>query len=163
MTTSFQYKNKVNTERERINIYEEINFRKVDISKRRSTIRRDFSIDKLKSENNILNTKTGFDIDAIELENLMGKYKERGNDFQDIKYLKEKGIDEIILQLKTNTETGLDNLEGREEVFGSNKVFVEPVPPFCSYVWEALKDLMVRILIVSAVVSIVLGVAFSVC
>ena len=163
MTSNFKSKNKVSTEREHINRYEEINYRKVDISKRRSTInKRDFSNnDKLKSEHNILNTKSGFDIDAMELENLMGKYKERGNDFQDIKYLEEKGINEIILQLKTNTETGLDNLEGREEAFGSNKVFVEPVPPFCSYVWEALKDLMVRILIVSAVVSIVLGVTFS--
>ena len=91
----------------------------------------------------------------------MGKYKERGNDFQDLKYLKEKTVEELVYQLKTNTETGLNDLDGREEAFGSNKVFVEPVPPFCSYVWDALKDLMVRILIVSAVVSIVLGVAFS--
>ena len=162
MTSKFQSKNKVSTERERINRYEDYNYRKVDISKRRSTInKRDFNSDKLKSEHNILNTKSGFDIDAIELENLMGKYKERGSDFQDIKYLEEKGINEIILQLKTNIETGLDNLDGREETFGSNKVFVEPVPPFCSYVWEALKDLMVRILIVAAVISIVLGVTFS--
>ena len=160
MASKYQSKNKVSTEREHFR-YEEYNYRKVDISRRHSSIhsKRDFK--SVKSEQNILNTKTGFDIDAIELENLMGKYKERGNDFQDIKYLEEKGISEIIIQLKTNTETGLDNLEGREEAFGSNKVFVEPVPPFCSYVWEALKDLMVRILIVSAIVSIVLGVTFS--
>ena len=160
MTSKFQSKNKVSTEREHFR-YEEYNYRKVDISRRHSSIhsKRDFK--SVKSEQNILNTKNGFDIDAIELENLMGKYKERGNDFQDIKYLEEKGISEIIIQLKTNTETGLDNLEGRDEAFGSNKVFVEPVPPFCSYVWEALKDLMVRILIVSAIVSIVLGVTFS--
>ena len=162
MASKYQSKNKVSTERQRINRYEEYSYRKVDISKRRSTInKRDFNFDKLKSEHNILNTKTGFDIDAIELENLMGKYKERGSDFQDIKYLEEKGVNEIISLLKTNAETGLDDLEGREEAFGSNKVFVEPVPPFCSYVWEALKDLMVRILIVSAIVSIVLGVTFS--
>jgi len=91
----------------------------------------------------------------------MGKYKERGSDFQDLKYLEEKHIEEIVKLLKTNVDTGLDSLEGREEAFGSNKVFVEPVPPFCSYVWEALKDLMVRILIVAAIVSIVLGCTFS--
>ena len=102
-----------------------------------------------------------FEIDALELENLMGKYKERGSDFKDLKYFETKSIKEIIRALKTNIETGLPNLEGREEYFGSNKVFVEPVPPFCSYVWEALKDLMVRILIVSAIVSIVLGCTFS--
>ena len=106
------------------------------------------------------NNKT-FGIDPIELENLMGKYKERGNDFKDLQYLENKGINELIKNLKTNTEIGLTNLEGREEFYGSNKVFVEPVPGFCSYVWEALKDLMVRILIVSAIVSIVLGCTFS--
>ena len=102
-----------------------------------------------------------FEIDAIELENLMGKYKERGNDFNDLKYFETKSVNQLILELKTNTETGLKDFEKREEVFGSNKVFVEPVPPFCSYVWEALKDLMVRILIVAAIVSIVLGCTFS--
>ena len=102
-----------------------------------------------------------FEITAIDLENLMGMYKERGNDFKDIKYFEEKSVNQLIEELKTNTETGLESLEGREEAFGSNKVFVEPVPPFCSYVWEALKDLMVRILIVAAIVSIVLGCTFS--
>ena len=115
------------------------------------------SVDIVKKEESSKN----FEIDALELENLMGKYKERGNDFNDLKYFETKSIKEIIRALKTNTETGLSNLEGREEFFGSNKVFVEPVPPFCSYVWEALKDLMVRILIVSAIVSIVLGCTFS--
>ena len=104
---------------------------------------------------------SNFEITAIDLENLMGKYKERGNDFKDIKYFEEKSVNQLIENLKTNTETGLESLEGREEAFGSNKVFVEPVPPFCSYVWEALKDLMVRILIVAAIVSIVLGCTFS--
>ena len=102
-----------------------------------------------------------FNISAIDLENLMGKYKERGSDFQDLKYFEEKSVQELITLLRTDTEKGLESLEGREETFGSNKVFVEPVPPFCAYVWEALKDLMVRILIVAAIVSIVLGCAFS--
>jgi len=35
------------------------------------------------------------------------------------------------------------------------------VPHFCHYVWEALKDLMVRILILAAIVSIVLRCTFS--
>jgi magnesium-transporting ATPase (P-type) len=107
------------------------------------------------------NQNTNFKIDAIQLENLMGRYKERGNNFNDLQYFETKSINELVEDLKTNTETGLDSLDGREEYFGTNKVFVEPVPPFCSYVWEALKDLMVRILIVAAVVSIILGCTFS--
>ena len=154
----------VNTERDMINI-DEFKERKIEIvgkdilrsNQNLNTV----NIKSEKNEKNSLKTANGFDIDVIELENLMGKYKERGNDFQDLKYLQEKGVEELISLLKTNTETGLDNLNGREEAFGSNKVFVEPVPPFCSYVWEALKDLMVRILIVAAIVSIVLGCTFS--
>ena len=120
------------------------------------------SVNKIEiNEKNGIVESNAFDISPIDLENLMGKYKERGNDFKDLKYFEEKSVSQLIKELKTNTETGLDSLEGREEAFGSNKVFVEPVPPFCSYVWEALKDLMVRILIVAAIVSIVLGCTFS--
>ena len=106
-------------------------------------------------------SSSDFNISAIDLENLMGKYKERGNDFLDLKYFEEKSVAELVQDLKTDTEIGLTSFEGREEAFGSNKVFVEPVPHFCSYVWEALKDLMVRILIVAAIFSIVLGCTFS--
>ena len=117
------------------------------------------------SQNEYLKHRTDinadFNISPIELEELMGKYKERGNDFADLKYFEEKSVAQLVQDLKTDTEKGLTSLEGREEFFGSNKVFVEPVPHFCSYVWEALKDLMVRILIVAAVVSIVLGCTFS--
>ena len=104
---------------------------------------------------------TLFNITAYDLENLMGKYKERGTDFLDLKYLQEKTITQLVKDLKTDVEIGITNFDDREEAFGSNRVFVEPVPHFCSYVWEALKDLMVRILIVAAIVSIVLGCTFS--
>ena len=104
---------------------------------------------------------TLFNITAYDLENLMGKYKERGTDFLDLKYLQEKTVTQLVKDLKTNIEIGITNFDDREEAFGSNRVFVEPVPHFCSYVWEALKDLMVRILIVAAIVSIVLGCTFS--
>ena len=106
-------------------------------------------------------TQSIFNIDAKELQDLMGKYKERGSDFNDLRYLEVKSVNQIIKELKTNSETGLNDLNGREEIFGSNKIFTEPPKHFCSYVWEALKDLMVRILIVAAIVSILLGVLFS--
>ena len=158
-----------NTEREHFNIIEDNNFGKIEIVNNKLLAKKEIEKDKeykpditqKDSDQNRQNTKLGFDIEAIDLENLMGKYKERGSDFQDLKYLEEKHVEEIVKLLKTNVDTGLDCLEGREEAFGSNKVFVEPVPPFCSYVWEALKDLMVRILIVAAIVSIVLGCTFS--
>ena len=106
--------------------------------------------------------KYGFKISFRQLETIMGYYKERGNDFQDLKYFKKQhGIEQLINALLTNEKTGISSEKGREESFGSNKVFVEPVPPFCAYVWEALNDMMVKILIVCAIVQIVLGCTLS--
>ena len=103
-------------------------------------------------------TMYGFGIDAVELEKIISKYKERGSDYQDIKYFEDNGGPEALFQaLKTDTEKGISNTKGREETFGSNKVFLEEVQHFCKFVWEALEDLMVRILIASAVVQIILS------
>ena len=123
---------------------------------------RDNQVNDGETQKNLHSVKQSpFNIDAIELEKLMGEYKERGGDYKDLKYFEKKSVSELVSDLKSDIENGITNLEEREESFGSNKVFVEPVPPFCSYVWEALKDLMVRILIVSAIVSIILGCTFS--
>ena len=103
-----------------------------------------------------------FQITAEELEELMTKYKERGSDCQDLKLIQQYGgTDSILQKLHTDAENGISSTEYRENDFGSNKVFVEPVPPFCAYVWEALEDLMIRILIIAAIVQIVLGATLS--
>ena len=73
----------------------------------------------------------------------------------------QKGTDILLNSLKTDAVKGIRKKDGREEVYGSNKVFVEPVPPFCSYVWESLGDYIIRILVVCAVVSIILGCILS--
>ena len=104
----------------------------------------------------------GFGISAHKLETIMSYYKERGADFKDLKFFREQnGITLLLNSLLTNPIAGISTINGREEVYGSNKVFVEPVPPFCAYVWEALEDMMVRILIVCAIVQIVLGCTLS--
>ena len=104
----------------------------------------------------------GFGLDATDLEKIISKYKERGTDYQDLKYFEENGGPEKLFQsLKTDSEKGISNTKGREEIYGSNKVFVEEVPHFCMFVWESLEDLMVRILIASAIVQIVLSVAIT--
>ena len=108
------------------------------------------------------NIDYGFAISPQKLESIMGKYKERGADFKDLLYFQKRGgVNQLLNQLLTNEIYGIKSIEGREEYFGSNKVFVEPVPPFCYYVWESLSDMMVRILIVCAVVQIVLGCTLS--
>ena len=100
-----------------------------------------------------------YGIDIIEIEKLMGSYKERGSEYRDLEAIKELGGPPgIMSKLKTDPKNGFSSTENRENDFGSNKIFIEPVPPFCSYVWEALEDLMVRILIIAAIVQIFLGI-----
>ena len=114
------------------------------------------------SEDDYEKNDFGFRISPINLETIMGKYKERGADYKDLKYFQKKGgISNLLSRLKTDETNGIFSEEGREEYFGSNKVFIEPVPHFCYYVWESLSDMMVRILIVCAVVQIVLGCTLS--
>ena len=103
-----------------------------------------------------------FPLSVLELEKLMGNYKERGSNYLDLQAIHDLGGPDAILQkLKTSIDHGIHSIDNRENDFGSNKVFVEPVPHFCAYVWEALEDLMIRILIVAAIVQIVLGATLS--
>ena len=103
-----------------------------------------------------------FGIDIIQIEQLMSFYKERGPTFKDLQKIRELGGPEGIMQkLKTDPKKGITSSLNREQDFGSNKLFIEPVPPFCSYVKEALEDLMIKILIAAAAVQIVLGATFG--
>ena len=103
-----------------------------------------------------------YGIDILQIEQLMSSYKERGPFYKDIKIIKELGGPEGIMQkLKTDPKKGITSLINRENDFGSNRLFIEPVPPFCSYVKEALDDLMIKILIVAAFVQILLGAIFG--
>ena len=99
-----------------------------------------------------------YGINILEIEDLMGAYKERGSCLKDIDKIGDLGGTVGILnKLRTDPKTGISSEENRVNDFGSNKIFIEPVPPFCSYVKEALEDLMIRILIIAAVVQIILG------
>ena len=103
-----------------------------------------------------------YGIDILQIEELMGLYKERGIFYKDIEKIKELGGAEGIMEkLKTELKIGIRSIDNRENDFGSNKVFIEPVPPFCSYVFEALEDLMIRILIAAAIIQIILGATLS--
>ena len=99
-----------------------------------------------------------YGIDIVQIEELMSLYKERGIFYKDLEKIRELGgSDGIMEKLKTELKVGIRTIDNRENDFGSNKIFIEPVPPFCSYVCEALDDLMIRILIAAAVIQIILG------
>ena len=89
-----------------------------------------------------------FDMTPQELTNIVNKYKERDENMQDIKYFtQKKGIDFILKALSTDKRKGISSLAGREEYFGSNKIFRKPPPSFWDFVIEALSDKMIIILI----------------
>ena len=115
-------------------------------------------------------TTYGFGIDSESLENIMSNYSDRViyNNSNEVKeypdllfFEEEEGIESLVNSLLTDTVNGIQSKTGREICYKSNKIYIEEVPPFCSYIWEALEDFMVRVLIICAIVSIALGCTLS--
>lgn len=115
------------------------------------------SVDKRDDE---MNKRGPYGISKREIADLFEKYDHR-NFIEEIIALEAYGGNEGIARaLKTDINNGLskdDDMEARENQFGSNAIEEDPLPHFCTYVWESLGDLMLRILIVSGVVQIALG------
>ena len=96
-----------------------------------------------------------FDILPGELTEIVNKYKERDENFQDIKYFKDKGgINPLLTSLNTDKNNGISSIAGREEFFGSNKIFRKPPPSFWDFVKEAICDKMIIILICCSIFEI---------
>ena len=99
-----------------------------------------------------------FGISAHELTEIVNKYKERDENMQDIHYFSDKGgIASLLKDLGTDKTNGISSLDGREEHFGSNKVFRKPPPTFCDFVKEAFEDKMIIILIICSILEIAIS------
>ena len=108
-----------------------------------------------KSEDNISNLENIFGITPKELSHITELYKERANNFEEIKFFEEQGgISSLLDKLDTDEKDGISSIESREEIFGSNKIFKKPLPDFYSFLKEALSDKMIIILIISSIVEI---------
>ena len=120
-------------------------------------------VDNINSKNdNLINTNSAqtpnyfnkgfipFNISPQELTDIVNKYKERDENMQDINYFNEKGgIDQLLSELHTDKAYGISSVEGREQHFGTNKVFRKPPPRFCDFVKEALADKMIIIVFIT--------------
>ena len=96
-----------------------------------------------------------FEITPKELTHIVELYKERTDNFGEIKYFEEQGgISKLLQKLDTDEKNGIKSIENREEYFGSNKIFIKPLPSFYSFLKEALEDKMIIILIISSIVEI---------
>ena len=103
------------------------------------------------------NNNNSFSISPKELSNLMNLYKDRSENYNDIKYFQEKGgIVPLLTSLKTDAKHGISksSVENRIEHFGENKIFVKPLPNFLDFVIDALSDKMIIILIISSLIEI---------
>ena len=100
--------------------------------------------------------KTGsFGISAQELTEVVNKYKERDENMQDINYfVQQGGIDSLLQKIQTDKTNGIYSKEGRQEHFGSNKVFRKPPPTFFDFIKEAFSDKMIIILIFCSIFEI---------
>ena len=108
------------------------------------------------SSNNSVNKL--FNITPHELTNIVNKYKERDENYQDIKYfINEGGINNLLSSLETNQMTGINSLEGREAHFGTNKIFRQPPPFFWDFVKEGLSDKMIIVLICCSIFEILIS------
>ncbi|CAE6043382.1 unnamed protein product [Arabidopsis arenosa] len=98
--------------------------------------------------------QAGFSIEADELASMVRK--------NDTKSLAHKGgVEEIAKKISVSLDEGVRSSEvpTRAKIFGENRYTEKPARSFLMFVWEALHDITLIILMVCAVVSIGVGVA----
>ncbi|CAL0317082.1 unnamed protein product [Lupinus luteus] len=98
--------------------------------------------------------EAGFGIDPDDIATLVC-----GHDYKN--YTNIGGVEEIAKKLSVSVEEGVnqDSIHNRQQIYGLNRYTEKPSKSFLMFVWEALHDLTLIILIVCAVVSIGIGIA----
>ncbi|XP_078442893.1 putative calcium-transporting ATPase 9, plasma membrane-type isoform X2 [Wolffia australiana] len=98
--------------------------------------------------------KAQFLIHPDELASVVGKH--------DVKGLRRLGhLDGICRKIRSSTSEGIttDDLPVRQKIFGFNQYEEKPSRSFLGFVFDAMRDLTLIILIICAVVSITVGIA----
>jgi len=102
-----------------------------------------------------------FDITPIEIKEIFDCYESRNFD-EDISKIHSFGeLPGLAHKLKVDPAIGIDTIPEqmslREDIFANNFKEREEMPHFCSYVWEALQDPFLIVLIISAIFQIGIG------
>ncbi|XP_021750992.1 putative calcium-transporting ATPase 11, plasma membrane-type [Chenopodium quinoa] len=98
--------------------------------------------------------QAGYEIHADELASIV-----RGHKIQDLKA--HGGVEGIAEKISASFKNGVSSneTEQRENIFGANRFIEKPARSFWSFVWDALQDLTLIILLVCAAVSVGVGLA----
>lgn len=98
---------------------------------------------------------------GASLEELRALMEYRGGEAKEKIENDYGGINGLCQKLKTDPNNGLPNTDAeltkRREVFGANEIPPHPPKCFLQLVWEALQDVTLVILLVSAIVSLALS------
>ncbi|XP_048593016.1 putative calcium-transporting ATPase 11, plasma membrane-type [Brassica napus] len=98
--------------------------------------------------------QAGFHVEADELASMVRNHDTRS-------LTKSGGAEGIAQKLSVSLTEGVrsSELHIREKIYGANRYAEKPARSFLTFVWEALQDVTLIILMVCAVVSIGVGVA----
>ncbi|KAL9319186.1 hypothetical protein ACSQ67_015703 [Phaseolus vulgaris] len=96
--------------------------------------------------------QAGFGIEPDDIASLV-----RGHDYKTYKRIGQ--VEGIIEKLGASVTDGVgrDSIDTRQEIYGVNRYTEKPSKNFLMFVWEALHDLTLIILMVCALVSIAIG------
>ncbi|CAN6483782.1 unnamed protein product [Victoria cruziana] len=97
--------------------------------------------------------EAGFGMDANELASIV-----RGHDGKKLRL--HGGVDGIARRIAVSLSDGINDssLDARQKIYGFNRYVEKPPRSFWLFVWEALHDLTLIILMVCAVISVIVGV-----
>ena len=102
------------------------------------------------------------DFSDITIRDLTFLMEHRGQEARDYLNTKFGGLTKLIHKLHTSAEKGIggfpEDLENRKQVFGANYIPPKPPKTFLQFLLDALKDTILIILMVAAVVSLILGI-----
>ena len=102
----------------------------------------------------------------VTKESILNVFERSGTEDAGKKFADAGGIDIYVRAFQTDLENGLSqsekdsNFEARREKWGVNVLPPPPKTPWCKMFLEAFSDLMLKILLIAAVVSVILASIF---
>lgn len=98
-------------------------------------------------------------ISIQECQDIVNAYMQREKGTEDIDYIQDKGgMNWVYKGFQTNSQHGINSktLSARDEKYGNNKKEVVEPHSWWYFAWDALKDFLLRVLVVAGVAAIII-------